>query len=340
MPTRLPFALNSYGLPHSIGLLATRGGERHPAPLDLWALMDAARDLNLAGLEAELTPEQVRKPHTVRDALQARELRFVPDYMVILNSEASDFRAFLDAGAAIGATVVRVTLSSILCGDRRALSGGWDAYLEAVAARLKEVLPHAEALGLCIAVENHQDATSDDLLRLHEMSGHSPAYGITFDTGNPLAVGEGVLEFTIRIAPLIRHLHLKDYTIHFAPEGFRLVRCAAGDGVIDFPAILDIVRANGHDVLPGIEIAAQPTRTIPILEESWWACYPLTPSTRLIAALKVLWERGRPAHEPYSSAWERGADSTAVSAEEWDIMQRSVQYFRGLTEKSKGSGHA
>src|SRR5207253_10391365 len=107
------------------------------------------------------------------------------------------------------------------------------------------------------------------LIRLAEMSGNSPAFGVTLDTGNPLSVGEEPVEAARRLAPLIRHVHLKDYTIHFAPEGYRLVRCAAGAGVIDFLEILRIVRESAHDVIPGIEIAAQHTRTIPLLEEGW-----------------------------------------------------------------------
>src|SRR5207237_1970735 len=102
-----------------------------------------------------------------------------------------------------------------------------------LAERLREVLPVAEELGLALAVENHQDATTEDLIRLYEMSGSSPAFGITLDTGNPLSVGEEPVEAAERLAPLVRHIHLKDYTIHFAPEGYRLVRCAAGDGCID-----------------------------------------------------------------------------------------------------------
>jgi hypothetical protein len=100
--------------------------------------------------------------------------------------------------------------------------------------------------------------------------------------------------------------------------------------VVDFPAILEIVRANGHGVLPGIEIAAQATRTIPFLEDDWWACYPERPTTSLVAALRLLWEKGRPAEEPYSSAWERGEDSEAVSAEEWAIVRKSAEYFRTI----------
>lgn len=328
---RLPLALTGYGLPHVLGYLPTRDGQHHPTPLSLEGLMDTACGLGLAAIEIPLAAAAIAAPEALRDALQTRELRLVPDYLTVLDAEVEEFRQFLQAANILGAKVVRMTLSHLLCGDRRSFPGGWDAHLAAVASRINKLLPYAQELGLCIAVENHQDATSADLLRLAEMTGHNPAYGVTLDTGNPLAVGEGPVEFAHRVAHLIRHIHLKDYTIHFAPEGYRLVRCAAGDGVVDFPVILQIISGNGHDLLPGIEIAAQATRTIPLLELDWWEHYPPTSATQLIPALQLLWAKGRPQNEPYSSAWERGEDSVTVSAEEWDIVRRSVGYFRTTT---------
>ena len=112
------------------------------------------------------------------------------------------------------------------------------------------------------------------------------------------------------------------------------MRCTAGEGAIDFAAILKIVRANGHDVLPGVEVAAQPTRTIPLLETSWWEHYPPGHAKYLVGALRVLWEKGRAKDEPFSSAWEHGEDSQKVSAQEWDVLRRSVQYFRGLHQST------
>jgi sugar phosphate isomerase/epimerase len=315
-------------MPHVMGYLATKDGKLHAEPLTPVGLMDAAVEFGLAGVEFPLgtvTPEAI---DVLRDALQSRGLSVVADYMVIVDGDCEDFRNFLRATARLGAKVGRAIMSKILCGDRRTLAGGWDERLKAVAQRLKETLPLAEDLGLCIALENHQDATTDDFFRLHEMTGFHPAFGVTLDTGNPLSVGEEPVEAARRLAPLIRHLHLKDYTIHYAPEGYRLVRCAAGDGAIDFRAILDIVSANGHNVTPGIEIAAQPTRTVPFLEPEWWQCYPKRDAHDLVAALKVLWTKGRPASEPYSSAWERGEDSTTVAKEEWELVKRSVEYFK------------
>lgn len=320
--------LTAYGMPHVMGYLATRDGRMHPEPLTQVGLMDAAVRFGLSGVEFPPASTSAEYVDAMRDALASRGLSVVTDYMVIVEGDCERFGEFLRASARLGAKVARAIMSTILCGDRRKLAGGWDARLIAVAQRLREVLPLAQDLGLCVALENHQDATTADFIRLHEMSGMSPAFGVTLDTGNPLSVGEAPLEAARKLAPLIRHVHLKDYTIHFAPEGYRLVRCAAGDGVIDFPAILDIVGLNGHDVTPGIEIAAQPTRTVPILETGWWTCYPRRDAHELAAALKVLWSSGRPAHEPYSSAWERGENSETVAAEEWELVRKSVEYFK------------
>ena len=328
---RLPFALTAYGLPHMMGYLPTLAGEFFAAPVTTEGLIRRAAGLGLIGVEFPL-PVSAKMPQAeLRRLLAEHGLRIIVDCMAVLDADVNQWRNTLEVCAQTGTRVVRSVLSRILCGDRRGLVGGWIPYMDALAERLKAILPIAADLGLCIAVENHQDATTEDLLRLGDLVHNNPAYGITLDTGNPLSVGQDPVDAVTKLAHIIRHLHLKDYTIHFAPEGYRLVRCAAGDGVVDFPAILQIVRDNGHNVLPGIEIAAQATRTIPVLEDGWWACHELRAVPELLPALRILWKKGRPRHEPYSSAWERGEDSATVAAEEWDIVARSVDYFRSLS---------
>ncbi len=327
---RLPMALTSYSMPHAIGFLKTLDGEAHPAPLGPLDVMNAAVELGLAGVDLDLSFRNSLSFEAVKAALEERGLRVVAEYMALPDADMDRFRTYLHDAAGCGAQVVRVLISRALCGQRERLPEGWDARMAEMARRLRETLPLAEDLGIAIAVENHQDATSEDLLRLGELSGNSPAYGVCLDAGNPLAVGEGPTEAARRLAHLIRHIHMKDYTIHFAPEGYRLARCVAGEGVVDFPALWELVRENGHDVLPGVEIAAQPTRTIPLLTEEWWRSYPPGHAAHLPEALRVLWRHGRPMDAPYSSAWERGEDSETVSAEEWDVTRRSVEYFRSI----------
>lgn len=344
---RLPMALNAYGLPHLMGYLATVAGEKHPAPLGVVGLMDAAATLGIAGVDIPVLSYGGRETlpkEALRDALTARNLRIVAEGMFLRGGEIVDWREYIETAAFVGAKTARAICSPLLCGDRRPVkeSGGWAAYRERVAGRLREILPIAEAHGIAFALENHQDSTSDDLLWLYETTGKSSAFGVCLDTGNPLAVGEGPVEFARRVAPLLRHLHLKDYTIHFCPEGYRLVRCAAGTGCVDFPTILEIARTqSGYDaLLPGIEIAAQQTRTIALLEEWWRAEYPPEQSRFLPEALRVLWKHGRSMNEPYSSAWERGEDSAIVSAEEWRLAKESVKYFRKIPNTTPESNNA
>lgn len=327
---RLDMALNVYGLPYTMGQLPLKGGALNPSPMTVEGFLDAAVALRVSAVDMELPKPDQMSDEAFADALRRRGLRLVVEYMGILECDAAAFGTILRRAGRLGARVVRVCMSRLLCGDRRNFPGGWDAHFAAVAARLREVLPVAHDLGLSVAVENHQDCGSDDLLRLWDLVGNHPAYGVTLDAGNPLAVGEGLVEFVRRTAHLIRHVHCKDYTIHFAPEGYRLVRCAAGSGVVPFPEIMTIVLANGHGVLPGIEVAAQATRTIPLLDDAWWACYPARQKEHLVEALRTLWVHGIPADVPYSSAWERGEGAGAVTAEEWDVLRRSVDYFQSI----------
>lgn len=335
MLERLPYSLTAYSLPHVMGFLPTRDGEKVADPLGLTGLMDTAVAYGLAGVDAPLPPGT--DPLRVREDLRNRGLRLVAESGCVVDGTADEVAGTVRRASQAGAVVVRFTLSNILCGDRRTLAEGWQARLKAIADRLRETLPVAEELGMSVALENHQDATVDDLIWLFEASGQSPAFGVTLDAGNPLAVGEDPVESAARLAPWIRHLHLKDYTIHHAPNGYRLVRCVAGTGVVDFPAILSVVRRNGFaDLLPGIEIAAQATRTIPLLEEGWWEAYPPRDARALLGALRILWSEGQPASEPYSSAWERGEGSAAVVEEEWRVLDQSVAFFRELESADRG----
>ncbi len=337
---QIPFALCGYSLPHVMGYLAAKDGEKPEKPLDPLGLMLFAKEAGLVGAEFSLAAqvpsfdgalvETGENRSDWKSLLEAHGLKIVADYGALLDYPAEHLKEYLKTAQEAGAKTVRAVLSHILCGDRRNFAGGWDAHRDALAKRLQEVIPYAEELGVCLAVENHQDATSDDLLWLAERVNYSPAFGVTLDAGNPLAVGEEPIAYTQAIASIVRHIHLKDYKVYLAPEGYRLVRCSAGQGAIPFPEMLAIVAKNGHDVLPAIEVAAQATRTIPVNEPDWWARYPTEQRAKYEGVIPFLEKHALPMDAPYSSAWERGESSAAVMAEEWLVVRESVAYFASI----------
>ena len=98
---------------------------------------------------------------------------------------------------------------------------------------LAEHGPRAAETGCTLAIENHQDFTSEELVAFCEST---RGIGICLDTGNTFPVAEAPMDFYAGVAPYVRHLHFKDYRVQFTDEGYRLVRCAIGDGAVPMAA--------------------------------------------------------------------------------------------------------
>ena len=240
--------------------------------------------------------------------------------------------SLIPLAAALGARTLRLTVSRILEGDRRAVGrAGWEEMRAAAARRLREVRRLAETHGVALAVENHQDADSDDLLWLCENVG-GDCIGVNLDTGNPLAVGEGPVEFAARIAPVLRNVHLKDYRMHRTASGYRLVRCAVGDGVVDFPALFRLFTAEAPNVHAASSSGATQARHIRLLEDEYWAEFAPRPISRLLSALRLLQEQGLPETDEWRTPHEQGAPDSERGVYERSEFERSVAYLAKLEQ--------
>jgi sugar phosphate isomerase/epimerase len=279
-------------------------------------------EIPLGGTLADTSDATVDR---LREALAEHSLGLVVDSGVI---EVEPLRELLPLAARAGARVVRVTLSTILEGERAALPGGWDAHMAEMARRVAALRPDLERHGVSLAIENHQDATSDDLLALCAAGGGR--VGVAFDVVNPLAVGEEPFAFARKLGPHILDVHLKDYQIRATGSGYRLVRCALGEGLIDWPAMLSLL----DEVAPGaprnIELAALYARHIRLFEDDWLAGFPPRDARALAPALRLLARHARPDTETWQSPWERGAPGHEVARWEREQVERSVQHLRAI----------
>ena len=141
---------------------------------------------------------------------------------------------------------------------------------------LKRVLPVAERHGIYIGLEPHQIYTSklDTYLKLLNLV-PSPMLGANFDTGNAFLAGSDPIEFLKAVADRLVHFHAKDISIE-QEEAERgkvtgtPVGCACGDGVIDWPAVIGILRDAGFDGVLSVECGTeeQGQRSIAYLKEA------------------------------------------------------------------------
>ena len=67
------------------------------------------------------------------------------------------------------------------------------------------------------------------------------------EQNNPLALLEDPLDSAIAFGPLVKCVHLKDYQVVARADGFALIGCALGEGVVDLRGILDVLAQRAPD---------------------------------------------------------------------------------------------
>lgn len=305
-----------------------------PDPLDPYDLMQMAADGGLASVEfppsllPDTSPECLAR---CRGRLQELGLKVTVAGGAV---KAEDLRNLLPIARQLGAKSIRTVLSGILEGDRRKPPGPeWPRHLERLVEELRKVKSQAEDMGVSVAVENHQDATSDDLVGMCQAVG-SPMVGVNLDTGNALAVAEDPLEYARKIVPYLKNVHLKDYWIYPTESGYRLVRCAFGDGVIPFAELFKLFDELSREATCNIENGATTARHIRLLEDYFWEHYPPRPVTGVLAALRIACRQARPTTEDWRTPHERGEPAAARAAYEMEQFRQSVRNAHRLSPKA------
>ena len=117
------------------------------------------------------------------------------------------------------------------------------AQIKSVASRIKQMVPAAEAAGVKIAVENHCDAFSEEILWLLDQV-DSPLVGACIDTVNALMVMEDPMAAIENLAPRAFTNHFRDDRIEFQRHGFKLTGTAVGEGDIDIKRAYEIIKTK------------------------------------------------------------------------------------------------
>ena len=319
--------LNIYGSPFTYGWLP-EGATRVPAE----SLLEAATSLGLQGVELPTPLIDLADAHQLA---RIRAMAAESDLELVLSAADTQPEFLLraiDAAQQLGCAVLRTVVGGArLGGDRREYLGRWPSFLDTLRERFERVLEPASQSGVAIAVENHQDLTSEELLQMCETF-DSPFFGVNLDTANALGVGELPLEFAKRVARHVKHVHLKDYRIYLSGSGYRLARCPAGAGVVPFGEIVEVLQAAGYARGASIELGATEARHVRLLEPDFWPEYPDRSAEQLAGVMKFVLDHARPAQEDYRTPHERGAppaDLVRFEQAEWD---ESFAYLSQLPE--------
>jgi sugar phosphate isomerase/epimerase len=320
--------LNPYGLTYTLGLQGQGTARANPHGGGLEGFIAIGREMGARTLEI-FEPWLARLSDDERAALRARlaDLGMIP--IISSGLQNADIDSCIRSARALGAKLIRFALTPILCGDRNAAGARWGELVAGVRARLAPYAQAAAAHEIVIGIENHQDFTSHELVAFCEEAGAN--VGIVYDTGNSFPVGEAPLDFTAVIAPYVRHVHLKDYRVQATDEGFRLVRCAIGDGAVPFEEIAAMLGKHHETLTAVLEPGALEARHVRLFTPDWWRGYAPKSAPELAACLLAAQRNRLPEDADTRTPWERGADSELVAYEREMILRSAANMkARGL----------
>ena len=164
---------------------------------------------------------------------------------------AEDLRRHFRTCHLLGATVMRVVGSSL---DYRNDPHG--PQIEKLTKIFRECAKMAGDEGIRLADENHFDFTVDEYAGLFEAVG-SPHFGMCFDTGNCLRAGDDPVASAKRLAKHVFATHTKDITAQYGwdPKDWMFFSTVAvGDGIINFPALVEELEKGGYNGLYAVEL--------------------------------------------------------------------------------------
>ncbi|MDO8589675.1 MAG: sugar phosphate isomerase/epimerase family protein [bacterium] len=324
--------LSSSAFGYSMGNIGKSTDKKNPKPWILEGFVDFAIGHDFGGIEVplsrfvpDLEPSRLKE---LKKKLSDHNLFFIMDSEVALDVE--QIRTLIPLAKEFGSPIIRIKSSNILGCDRKKLGKPWNEHVRHVISVLSELTPLLRQNGLRIAIENHQDLDSNDLLQIIEVVG-ADVVGVNFDIGNAFATCEDPIVFANKLGPHIINIHLKEYKIFKSEEGFRLVRCSIGDGSVDFKKVLPLLARNCPNAKMVIELGALEARNISWLGSDFWEEIKPRNHSELVTFFQLLeHETVRVADGSWQTPWEAGEPVDKIISYEATELETSLKYLLTL----------
>lgn len=263
---------------------------------DPLAFLQFCRERGAGGVQISIPQQDEAYYRQVRRYLE--ESRAWLEGQVRLPRDAADgdrFQAEVRAARNAGAAVVRTVMLSGRRYETFATAAEYREFKRTSARSMELAQPIVSRLRMRLAVENHKDYRTDELVDLLRRIG-SEWVGVTVDTGNNLALLEEALPTVEALAPYAFTVHLKDMAVEECADGFLLSEVPFGRGFLDLPRLVATLRKHRPEIRFNVEMATRDPLRVPCLTENYWATLPTVPASTLARMLTLVRERreGRP----------------------------------------------
>ena len=163
---------------------------------------------------------------------------------------AKDLVQHLGIARRLGAKVMRI------CGGGwRTRPASWPQHRARLVPMLRELVGPAEEHGVVMAMENHLDLTTEQMLEVMTTI-DSPWLGVCLDTANNVRLFEDPTAVVAALAPFTRATHVKNVAAHRGSPTtpYFWPSVVLGEGVVNVPEALRLLRQANYSGLLALEI--------------------------------------------------------------------------------------
>jgi sugar phosphate isomerase/epimerase len=163
----------------------------------------------------------------------------------------------------------------------------FDEFAEQSWNNIESVAPIVEKYRIPLAIENHKDWLIPHMLKMLKQI-DSEYVGVCIDTGNSFALLEDPMDVVKAYAPWAHAVHLKDMAVCECEDGFLLADVVLGEGTLDLPKIVEIIRKARPGMKFGVEMSTRNPLKVPCLGERYWATLDDVPGENLARAMRYV----------------------------------------------------
>jgi len=200
---------------------------------------------------------------------------------------------------------------------------GWKTAVDGFHRQIETALPIVERHRMRLGLENHKDWRVDEQVDLLER--YSSEYlGVTLDTGNNLSILDDPNETVEKLAPYTFNVHFKDMGMEETDDGFLLSEVPLGEGVLDLPHMVEVIRRARPEVHFSLEMITRDPLSVPCVTDRYWATFGDVCGLALARALA----RVRAYTPRFPLPRISGLSPEARYALEVELVDRSIAYAR------------
>ena len=196
---------------------------------------------------------------------------------------ARELEPAVEALAALGCRHARVYVGDRH--DRFRTDTPWQDQIAATVEVIRLLTARLKDRGIRLAIETHQDLTTDELLGILDCLDPAIA-GVTLDTGNLVTRLDEPIAAAQRLAPLVLGTHIKDAVLAFTERGLCWQARPIGSGILPIPDILAAILRVRPALALSIELHPR-TYDLPIYDPRWLAFFPGLKPASLAAVVRL-----------------------------------------------------